>query len=160
MLLLHAADPADRAKPPWWELPGGGIDPHEDTAAAVQRELHEEAGLSGARIGPIVWTQHARFTFGGYRFDQHERIHIAWHDAHHTELTYEVTRHEALEALAFRGMRWWHPDELLDSDVPTVPPRLLEFLPDLVAGTVPAVPLDITPLDDPPVDAAEPRAER
>jgi 8-oxo-dGTP pyrophosphatase MutT (NUDIX family) len=144
---LNAADPVDRAKLPWWELPGGGVDAREDTAAAVARELHEEAGLSGARIGPVVWTQHAQFTFAGYRFDQHEQIHVAWHDAHHTELTYAPTRHEALEALAFKGLRWWHPDELHASAEPTVPLRLREFLPALLDGTLPDVPVDITPLD-------------
>ena len=39
VLLLAARDPADAGKLPWWEIPGGGIDPHEDTADAARREL-------------------------------------------------------------------------------------------------------------------------
>ena len=80
VLLLSARDPADAAKQPWWEIPGGGIDPNEATADAARRELHEETGITEVEIGPCVWTQHSVFSFGGYDFDQHEHIHVAWCD--------------------------------------------------------------------------------
>jgi hypothetical protein len=54
---------------------------------------------------------------------------------------------EAFEAMAFGGHHWWGLDELLGSDVQVLPRRLREFLPDLVAGTLPAEPLDITHID-------------
>jgi putative (di)nucleoside polyphosphate hydrolase len=34
----------------WWQMPQGGIDPGEDPAAAVLRELDEETGVRSARI--------------------------------------------------------------------------------------------------------------
>lgn len=143
VLLLQARDPADAAKGEWWEIPGGGVDPGEDTSAAARRELHEETGITQAEIGPCVWTQHARFTFAGWKFDQHEHVHVAWCD------TIDVTSVqpaglEAFEALAFGGRRWWGLDDLLASDENVLPVRLREFLPDLVEGRLPAAPIDIT----------------
>ena len=56
------------------------------------------------------------------------------------------TRHlEAFEALAFEESRWWDPEEFLAETGPTVPPRLREFLPAIIAGDRPDPPIDITP---------------
>jgi 8-oxo-dGTP pyrophosphatase MutT (NUDIX family) len=145
LLMIRSVDPADRSKPAWWELPGGGIDPGESPEGACLRELREEVGLEDATMGPCVWTQHALFTFAGWDFDQHERLYVARSDGS----IGGATHLEAFEALAFQGHRWWEPDELLASDEPTVPPRLREFLPRIVAGDYPDPPLDISPLPDP-----------
>ena len=143
VLLLSAKDPADPAKQPWWEIPGGGIDPDEDTADAARRELHEETGITEVEIGPCVWTQHSVFSFGGFDFDQHEHIHVAWCDPIDVGALRPAGL-EALEVLAFGGARWWDLDTLLASQERTLPHRLREFLPDLVDGQVPDVPHDIT----------------
>ena len=143
VLLLSARDPADRAKPPWWEIPGGGIDPNESSADAARRELHEETGITDVEVGPCVWIQHSKFQFGGFNFDQHERIHVAW--CEHVALS-DVSPGglEALEALAFGEPKWWDLDELVASTERVLPHRLREFLPDLVAGRFPDEPHDIT----------------
>lgn len=140
VLLINAVDPAAPAKPGWWEIPGGGIDPGETSAACAQRELWEEAGQDNADIGPVVWTQHVQFTFGGYDFDQDEVIHIAWttnNDIHAPQGL------EHLEALAFQGARWWTLDEVEKSSEAFLPPLLPQLLGALVDGDLPDPPLDI-----------------
>lgn len=142
IFLIRNGDPADATKRPWWEIPGGGIDPGETSADAARRELHEEAGITAAEIGPVVWVQHVQFSFGGLSFDQDEVIHVA-----RTEQT-EIRRPtglEYLEALAYQGCRWWTLDEVLASDEPFLPPALPQLLPALVAGEFPDPPLDISP---------------
>jgi len=142
IFLINAADPADPTKAPWWEIPGGGIDGYETSAHAVARELWEEAGIAEAEIGPVIWTQHVNFRFAGYHFDQDEVIHVAWcrSDTAHAPQGLEL-----FEAMAFRGSRWWTLDELLASDEPTLPPRLREFLPAIIAGDLPPEPVNIEP---------------
>jgi len=146
VLLLEARDPADASKGTWWEIPGGGIEHGESSADAARRELFEETGIVDAEIGPCVWTQHAKFTFAGWKFDQFEHLHIAWTDRIDLS-TIRPGGLEAFEAMAFRGHHWWGLDELLSSDVAVLPRRLREFLPDLVGGSLPPEPIDITHID-------------
>jgi 8-oxo-dGTP pyrophosphatase MutT (NUDIX family) len=141
ILLIRASDPADASKGYWWEIPGGGIDPHETTADAARRELHEETGITTADIGPCVWTQHCQFTFAGWHFDQDEFVHVAWCTG---DVAFRPAGLEAFEAMAFEGHRWWPLDELLTSDAKLLPHRMREFLPALVAGDLPTEPFDIT----------------
>lgn len=143
IFLIRNGDPADATKRPWWEIPGGGIDPGETSADAARRELYEEAGITEAEVGPVVWVQHVEFSFGGIDFDQDEVIHVA--RTRQTEIRRPAGL-EYLEALAYKGARWWTLDEVVTCDEAFLPPRLPELLPDLVAGRFPDPPLDISPL--------------
>ncbi len=143
MLLIQAKDPASNAKGEWWEIPGGGIDPGEHTHQAATRELWEEAGIRGARVGPVVWTQAVQFTFAGWRFDQDEYIHVAHSEGGETA----PAALEHFEALAFGEQRWWHVEDMISDAIRTIPYRMAEFLLQLRDGAVPAEPIDITPSD-------------
>ena len=143
LFLMKASDPIDPNIEPWWQIPGGRIDAGEDSAMAAERELYEETGIDEVTMGPCVWTQYVEFSFGGLNFKSNDFIHVArcaeareWNPVHL----------EALEEAAFEGAKWWGLDELLENAERTLPHRLREFLPDVVAGDFPDVPIDITPL--------------
>jgi 8-oxo-dGTP pyrophosphatase MutT (NUDIX family) len=146
VLLLEASDPYSPAKGAWWELPGGGIERGEATAVAAARELYEETGIVGVDMGPCVWRHHARFEFAGYYFDQHEHVHVARAAAGE----YRPAGLEALEAMAFRGARWWPIDELrghVDAGGRIIPPWLVDQLPTVLAAGWPLVPPEREPID-------------
>lgn len=141
-LLIKSRDPANPSGPGWWEIPGGGMDPGESSAETAARELWEEAGITEAEVGPVVWVQSVQFTFAGLYFDQDEYIHVAWTD----QTDIRPPGHlEAFEAMAFQGAQWWTVDEVQAAATAFLPPRLPELLPALVAGRLPDPPLDITP---------------
>ena len=98
--------------------------------------------MEDVEMGPVIWTQHVQFTFGGYFFDSHERIHVAWCDGGE----YRPRHLEALEAAAFTGARWWTLEDLLASDEPVLPALLREHLAPIVAGDLPVEPIDISPV--------------
>lgn len=146
VFLIKAIDPADPSKPAWWEIPGGGIDPGEPSDRTAARELHEEAGITEAEIGPVVWVQHVEFDFGGYHFDQDEVIHVARTTERELRRPQGL---EALEVLAFQESRWWTLEEVQAAEIGFLPPRLPELLPQLINGPLPDPPLDISPPIDP-----------
>lgn len=142
VFLMQGSDPMRPENGTWWEIPGGGMDSGEDSADTAARELYEECGFKDARMGPCVWTQYVEFDFAMYHFKSDERIHVAWVDE---AQDWDPQALEALEAAAFEDGKWWSVEELMASNVATLPARLREFLPALSAGTIPDEPIDISP---------------
>jgi 8-oxo-dGTP pyrophosphatase MutT (NUDIX family) len=143
IFLLEGSDPLRPLNGSWWEIPGGGMEPGESSADAATREMYEECGFSDVEIGPLIWTQHVEFDFAMYHFKSFDRIHVAWVERADA---WNPQGLEALEAAAFEDGKWWDLDELLDADIRTLPDRLREFLPAIVAGDLPTEPIDISPL--------------
>lgn len=124
-----------------WAAPGGGIEPGETPEDAIQRELEEEVGLVGARLGPWIWTREHVFPFLDGKWDgQRERFVLV--RTGHFEPTPRFTP-EQLAAENVTGMRWWTRDELLASDALFAPRRLPELVAALLRDGAPEEPVDV-----------------
>jgi len=149
VLLLRAQDPFDPRKGEWWELPGGGMEPWEESATAVAREVYEETGLADVEVGPCVWQHDARFIFAGMLFDQLEHIHVArWRGVaeDRPEQLYRPGGLELFEAMSFMGFGWWSVDQLVElqgGGGRIIPPWLPEQLPRYLTEGPPAEPVHL-----------------
>jgi 8-oxo-dGTP diphosphatase len=83
-----------------WEFPGGKMEPGEQAAEALRRELEEELGIA-AEIGEELWRN-------AYQYPNRPAVEL---------LFFAVRRWEgAIENRIFQQIRWAAPAELRDYD--------------------------------------------
>ena len=133
-ILLFRAVLASRADTPWWELPGGGIEPGEGYRQAAVREIREETGLeiSVDQVGQPRWRRTSAWTARGIRRLQHEVVVAVDLDADAPPVT--DGGRTAEEAEEYVDARWWDVAEVLGSSERFYPGRLPELLPAFLAG--------------------------
>lgn len=124
----------------WWCTVGGGVDDDEPLEVAARRELFEETGHAEVELGPVVWTRELVLVVEGEprRLVEHYFLAMAPHE--------EVVDHHwtELERRVVKAMRWWSPQELLDSEETIFPEGLGERLAALLRDGPPASPLVLT----------------
>ena len=135
VLLMRVEEPISGRT--FWITPGGGIEDGEDAEACLLREIQEETGAAGYRVGPAVWTRRHRFDWNGKSIDQRELYYLV-HSDH-----FVPTMSDAKEMVVHRGFRWWSVKEIQESPDRFAPTRLGDCLAELVANGPGGEPVDV-----------------
>jgi 8-oxo-dGTP pyrophosphatase MutT (NUDIX family) len=79
LLLIRAFDPTEPAAGEWYEIPGGGVETGEDTAAAAVRETVEETGyvVPVGCVGEACWHGEITYLWLGRRHWAEMVMHVA-----------------------------------------------------------------------------------
>lgn len=123
-----------------WITPGGRVNPHEDSIAALSRELFEETGQRNFAINGLVWTRQGTFLIKDRSIEEREEFfHVP------TERFEPSTAgFEAEEVNQHLGFRWWSVAELEATTDFMVPARLAHHLRGLLEAGPPPTPVDVS----------------
>lgn len=136
-----------RVRPPdggdsFWVTPGGGMDPGENVADCLRRELREELGLEEFGMGPLVWRRQHTFNWAGRRILQREQYHVI-------EVERFIPRMlDPIESKTIDCMRWWPMQELSSARELLTPLSLADIVTAYVRDGAPHGPLEVETLVD------------
>ena len=139
-VLLFRTTLPQRADARLWITPGGALDAGETYEQAALRELWEETGVSGVALGPCVWTRRHIWRWGDAWNDSYERFY----PLRVANVRVAPAALDPLERQYLRESRWWSlPEIAAAAPAETfVPRRLAELLPPIIAGNLPAAPIE------------------
>lgn len=140
ILLLAARDPGDGRVV--WFTPGGGVEDGETLEQAAARELSEEVPLAGPLTlrGPVWTRHHDEFYWDGKLISQTE-----WYFVGRLDAPLDAARigpSAGIEGSYFAGARWVSIAELRAWPDIMAPRRMAELLAPILAGELPAEPID------------------
>ena len=126
-------------QPESWITPGGALEQSESHEQAARRELWEETGLADVELGPCVWRRRHVWRWDDRLYDSAERFFVVRVD-HPTVAPQALGE---MERQAFIEQRWWSVAEIAASPDVFIPRDIAELLPLVIAGDLPAEPLEV-----------------
>ncbi len=140
-ILLMCIRPPEGGQP-FWITPGGGLVEGELIEDGLRRELMEELGIDGFRVGPLLWRRQHTFDWGERRICQREEyraVHVA---------RFEPQMSDAVEAEVLEEFRWWPVAALATADEIFTPTSLAEIVNRYLTEGPPSEPLPVEVLVD------------
>jgi len=119
---------------PCWTTAGGGCDPGETLQQAALREIAEETGICGVRLGPVVWYGEDSRRSGDWKLTFREHFIVAFAPIEAVDRS-GWTEHEQQQILA---TRWWRTEDLRSTDEIIYPIGLADLLEPILRGDYPS----------------------
>lgn len=120
-----------------WLTPGGGLNSGETHRVAAVRELWEETGLSGVKLGPLVWERQVVWQWGDLWYEARERFFLLRTPRFPISPATSID----LEDENVLEYRWWSIPEIEEATDETFAPLCLgKLAAPIVAGHIPEKP--------------------